>query len=165
MQQKNIKYLLLLGVAVIWGAILFRIIKNIDSNPTEKKALPKKLVSKGNDSSTFQPYTLLANYYDPFGADEENGSFTSPTNAIIKETPTFIEKNSKNNIKPDISFILYKGIITNSITNKKAAIISINGKDELARLDKIIDKVKINSIKKDKILVTYLNKKYWIKRQ
>ena len=165
MQQKHFKYLLLLGVAVIWGAVLYRILNNINSNPNPPQAVLQKPVFTDKDSS-YQPYTLLLDYTDPFGAEDENSvSEESSANELIKETTKFSTDNSGNYVKPDISFIKYKGIISNSITHKKAAIISVNGKDELARLNKVVNNIKINSIKKDRIQVTYQDKKYWIKRQ
>ncbi len=166
MQQKHLKYLLLLGVALIWGTVLYRILNNIDSNSNPPQAIHQKPVYTDKDSSSYQPYALLIDYADPFGADDESPvSNESAGSEFIKETNKFSQSNTGSFVKPDISFIKYKGIISNSITNKKAAIISINGKDELARLNKLVNNIKINSIKKDRIQVTYQDKKYWIKRQ
>ncbi len=166
MQQKHFKYLLLLGVALIWGAVLYRILNNINSNPNPPQAIHQRTVFADKDSSSYQAYILLIDYADPFGADDENPvPDESSAGALIKETNKFSTDNTGSYVKPDISFIKYKGIISNSITHKKAAIISVNGKDELARLNKVVNNIKINSIKKDKIQITYQDKKYWIKRQ
>jgi hypothetical protein len=163
MQQKHFKYLLLLGVALIWGAVLYRILNNINSNPNPPKAINQRPVFTDKDSSSYQPYTLLIDYADPFGADDESPvPDESSADVLVKETN---RSPADSYVKPDISFIKYKGIISNSITHKKAAIISVNGKDELARLNKIVNNIKINAIKKDRIQVTYQDKKYWIKRQ
>lgn len=165
MQQKLLKYLLLAGVAIIWGTVLYRILNNIDNNPDTSQPLVKKLTFTDKDSSSYQPYSLLVNYDDPFGADDEIADPTTQTDIVIKETNTLLSKKSDAKMKPDIGFIKYKGIISNSITKKKAAIISINGKDELARVNKVVNNIKINAIKKDRIQVTYKRKKYWIKMQ
>ncbi len=166
MQQKHFKYLLLLGVALIWGTVLYRILNNINSNPNPPQVIHQRPVFTDKDSSSFQPYTLLIDYADPFGADDESPvPDESSGTEFIKETNKFSPGNTGSYVKPDISFIKYKGIISNSITHKKAAIISVNGKDELARLNKVVNNIKINSIKKDRIQVIYQDKKYWIKRQ
>ena len=165
MQQKHLKYLLLLGVVLIWGVVLYRILSNIDSNPNPPQAIHQRSVFTDKDSSSYEPYTLLIDYADPFGADEDGPILRSSPDPSIKETGKYVTGGTTNDVKPDISFIKYKGIISNSITNKKAAIISVNGKDELARLNKVINNIKINAIKKDRIQVTYQGEKYWIKRQ
>ena len=166
MQQKNLKYLLLIGVTFIWGAVIYRVLSGMGDNNTIP-AVPQKLVFRTNDSSNYQPYDLLANYEDPFGADEDKSNLESATDSLIKATESFLQ-NTSGNIeahKPDISFIRYRGIITNPASHKTAAIISINGKDEFVQPNSKLADIRINTIKKDKILITYLNEKYWIKRQ
>lgn len=165
MQQKQFKYLLLVGVALIWGTVLYRILNNIDTNLNAPQAVHQKLILTDKESISYQPYSLMINYTDPFGGDEEIHIPESSADAFKKKSNTYLAKIGGNNVKPDIDFIKYKGIINNSITQKKAAIISINGRDELARLNKVVNDIKITGIKKDKIQVTYQNKKYWIKRQ
>jgi hypothetical protein len=53
---------------------------------------------------------------------------------------------------------------SNPATKKIAAIISINGKDEFVQQSSKLNGIRINTIKKDKIFITYLHEKYWIKK-
>ena len=165
MQQKHIKYLLLAGVALIWGVVIYRVLGGMGDNKIT--APTPKLVLKIKDSSNYQPYELLVNYEDPFGASDEKTSVESATDSLIKATDTYLNNNSTNYspVKPDISFIQYKGIITNRLTHKKAGIICIKGQDEFIQLHSKLDGILVNAIQKDKIQVTYMDEKYWIKRQ
>jgi hypothetical protein len=163
-QQKNLKYILLLGVAAVWGIIIYRIIDGVGNDSPSPKLSFQPASFKVKDSTDQQPYTLLLDYVDPFGAEEETAS-TNNLADLDNEKGKGSGMNYTKPAKPDVSFIKYKGMITNSVTHKKAAIISINGKDELARPGKTINNIKINQIKKDEVLVTYSGESYWIKRQ
>ncbi|MBS1509219.1 MAG: hypothetical protein JST86_00145 [Bacteroidetes bacterium] len=169
MQQKNLKYLLLAGVAIIWGTVIFRVFSGVNNNTPVIPVTPKT-VFKTKDSTGYQPYELLANYDDPFGAGDEKRTLESSTDSLLKTTATFLQNTGSYSgqatvVKPDISFIRYKGIISNSVTHKKAAILSINGKDEFVKANSKLNDIRINIIEKEKILLTYQNEKYWIKRQ
>ena len=131
MQHKNLKYILLIVVATIWGSIIFRILNgmNIDSSPS---IVPAKSISKFKDTNSYETYDLLANYEDPFGADSDTLYEESSEDSLIKLTANFLKNSSPldNLNKPDISFIKYKGLIINPVSHKKIAIISMNGKEE-----------------------------------
>lgn len=165
MQQKQIKYLLLACVAVIWGLVLYRILSSVDNSDSTKPPYNNKAISKLKDSSTYQPYTLLLNYADPFGADDTATIAENTSNISVNELNKSTSISSISIPRPDISFIKYKGVIYNSTTQKKAAIISVNGQDKMIKAGIAIDNIKIQSIKKDRIQVIYQGKEYWIKRQ
>jgi hypothetical protein len=162
MQQKNLKYLLLLGVAAIWGIILYRVLNGMNDNANNSPASIQKPFFSAKDTSTYEPYELLVDYNDPFDAEESDISLETSTDSLIKATNRFLQNTIT---KPDLSFIQYKGIIENSTTHKKAAIISINGKDEFVKVNSKLNAIKINVIQKNKIQVTYEGEKFWIKRQ
>jgi hypothetical protein len=164
MKQKNVKYFLLLGVAGIWGLILYKILSGVNDNVNDPVSFRQKPLPAFKDSANYEHYTLLLNYDDPFGA-EENETLSSKTDSLLHATENFLARSSSNSSAPDISFIKYKGIIENSTTHKKAAIVSINGKDEFVRLNTKLPTLQVNAIQKNKILVTYEDQKFWIKRQ
>lgn len=139
-----------------------------DDNSIQAPA--QKLIFKTKDSSSYQPYELLADYDDPFGASDEKINGALAADSLIKKTETYLANNTGGNyqygyIKPDISFIQYKGTIINAVTHKIAAILSVNGKDEFVQTNSKLPNIKIMAIKKDKILLKYQDENYWIKKQ
>jgi hypothetical protein len=170
MLQKNLKYILLAVVAGVWGIIIYRILSGINTNGSES-VLPVRLILKMKDTGFYEPYNLVANYEDPFGVEEDSLNLEKYTDSLIKSTNKFLQNSSmsdglnKLDTNPDISFIKYKGLIINPMSHKKAAIISINGKEIFVSPKSKIDNVEIRSIQKNKIQIVYLSKKYWINRE
>jgi uncharacterized membrane protein len=131
-------------------------------------AVHQRPVFKIKDSSYYQSYDLLANYSDPFNADNESNelksSYDSLTNSSRNNLVNASEQSGeKNIIKPSLSFVQYKGTIINAITHKIAAILSINGKDEFVQVKSKLSNIRIIDIKRDKVLIDYLGEKFWIK--
>lgn len=164
MQQKYLKYFLLLGVTVIWGIIILQILNNLGDDTLVQQPAYQKSFFKIKDSSDYQPYELLLDYNDPFGAEEDKLALGDNTTNSKTGDVSYTAGSDVRSLKHDISFIRYKGMIANTVTRKKAAIISINGKDELAQIGKTINDVRINEIRKERILISYRGEKYWIKK-
>lgn len=166
MQQKNLKYILLTGVAIIWGAIIYKVLNGMSNENRIITLIPKQ---KNNiiDKSLNEPYRLLANYADPFGAEGEeelNKNFKDSSKNSANSLQEKAVLDNRTVIKPDLSFIQYKGMITNPVSKKRIAIISINGKDEFVGPKTRINNIKVNTIQQDKISIIYLKSQYWIKR-
>lgn len=167
MQQRYLKYGLITGVIIVWGLIIIRIANNLDQGVSLPETVSNKPSFKSKDSSFYQPYDLLLNYADPFGADD--GKYEKLPSAGIDEKATTSGIAAGNAAgaftKPDISFVRYKGMIINSKTRKKAGIISINGKDQMVRSGEKPNGLHIGEIQKDKIRITYLGSEFSLKRQ
>jgi hypothetical protein len=164
MKNKTTTYILLAGVALIWGIVFYKIFSGIgaDNNPT--LTLPVKPAVVASDNTTEDSVLILwANYRDPFlGTTVQSVSnfqaapqkATAPKTAIKKEATTPI----------DWGFINYIGIVMNKETNKKVGIIKISGKEYMVNDKDVIDGVTILKKERDSIKVEYKGNKAWIKR-
>lgn len=119
---------------------------------------------KSKNTLEYEPYELLVDYNDPFKTSELGD------NLKLNYEPSVVENPEKSEIprslpKKEINFIRYSGIINNPTTRKKAAIISVNGTDFFVKVNEQLKDIRINSIQKDQIQITYSGEKYWIKRQ
>lgn len=164
MQSKYLKYFLLLGVAIIWGIILVRVLHSLGDDPSVPQGNLAKAAFKIQDSLKTEPYDLLLDYRDPFLQEDDDVTIDT----FSMNTPeSRIQKSGKLPIplSPDISFIRYKGMIINSVTHKKAGIISVNGIDELAKPGLKIKDISVLCMEKKRVQIVYQGEKFWIKQQ
>jgi|SRR5687767_15788997 len=152
MNQKSLRYFLLGGVILIWGAIIYRVIKGLSP---EDYVLPvKQRITLINYNAPKDSFILFANYPDPF----------IPHSDIIEIDKAENDQNQTpqktTQIKPDpipttpgldINAIMYHGMIANPETKKKIAVITINGKEYLAKDKSRIENIRIQKIEKDQI--------------
>lgn len=161
--KKQIKYLLLVGVALIWGIVLYKVIRGL--NNEDSIVRPSKGVNNNvAKASAKKSYDLLPHYSDPFGAEEFEDMSISNADTLIKISPipaiAITEKIPEN-----ISFVKYKGSVMNSTTKKMVGILSINGKDEYVKPKVRLNEITILQIKKDKIFIKYHKNNFWIKKE
>ncbi len=117
--SKNQKtYLLLLAVLLVWGAVGYRIYLSYNPDqPEEQSVSPVQFTPIKTEKSL--AYTITPDYRDPF------------LGKIYKKKVAV--KKAKTALKPVVTFpnITYHGVIKGE---KKAYIISIDGKQEIFQL-------------------------------
>ena len=163
MNQKSLRYFLLAGVILIWGVIVFRIINGLNNNDDPANPVRKKVASI-NYNITKDSFLLIANYPDPF----------IPGNIKIKDAgndlqPLTREPVLNNNSIPeqkkiafDINSIQYHGMIANSETKMKLAIITLADKEYTAKEGDKIELITLRKITKTGIVIISKGKSYTI---
>jgi hypothetical protein len=147
MNQKVLRYFLFAALAVVWGLIIYKI---INGSGHRDSAAP--LLSVKGETSYHSPqdsFILIANYSDPFLPDD------SVDSEEMDKTATAEIKKEAVTAKPkfDLNKILYRGMISNPETKKKVAIVSISGKDYMAKEKERIDEVLIRKITRENLTV------------
>jgi hypothetical protein len=146
MNQKNVKYLLIAGLALVWGTVIFKIIKGLGSKETVTTSMYKAAFI--NYDQPRDSFTLMLDYSDPFLPGDEDASvadsavLTLPVKDPLPAKPVY-----------DLSKIQYFGMITNPEQKKKVAILSISGKEYMVKEKDRIDEILIKKITKDKLIV------------
>jgi hypothetical protein len=155
--QKALRYFLIAGLTLVWGTIIYKVVDKLNQNDHTVHEIYKK--EKFDYSMPKDSFVLIANYPDPFLPTEDSISAGNnlshsmnenqvPAKEIIPPKPAF-----------DLNKIQYYGMIANSGNKKRVAIISIGGKDYLAKEKEKIDEVLISRITKEKITVFVNGKK------
>ncbi len=160
MNNKLLKYLLLTGVVLVWGIIIYKITKNInEDSSTNQSTIPNKKtpeqVTKNDE------FILIANYRDPFFENNITEANTQQQ-AIITEKQIdkipFIQKQ-----KPILNTnIKFYGMIQNKTTKKKVAVISVNGVDDMVQEKQKLGDILIKKINQHEIIVTYKHENFFI---
>jgi hypothetical protein len=157
MKNKSVTYLLIGGVALIWGLIIFRIFHAATEEeetfvPSQGKAIASKKAGK-SPSDTFD---LLLDYRDPFLGKVSVASFSDP-NQIRTSAPR--RKKPVVALPPapaiDWSFIAFKGTIQNKQLNSHIGLFHIHGKDVMLRPTEQSNGVTILKVSRDSAWVQF----------
>ena len=137
-------------MAFVWGTIIYKVItglKNKDTIISNNTKSPKFNYTTPEDS-----FTLIANYPDPFLHNDTTSFENDPRDGI---NDAALATQPILPIKPsfDLTKIQYHGMIVNPEKKKKVAIISIAGKEYMAKEKERIDDIFISRITKEKITV------------
>jgi hypothetical protein len=155
MPPKILKYLLIAGVIAIWGTVIYKVIAG-QGEPLQKftKPIPAMEISVNRPKETF---FLFANYPDPFLADEED------IDTILNEpVPAPPLAPAPVTVAPDLSFIQYHGVITNTDKKSKVALISLHGIEWMIKEKETKEGILVRKIHTDSLDILFNNKKYSI---
>ena len=160
-KNKNLTYLLICAVVVVWGIILYRVIFNNSDDDYQLKAQPVAKKNEPYDQFELKrdTFRLALNYRDPFTGVVETPpksveTIAKPTNFV---PPPF---------RPPINWgvIKYRGYVINPQTKKVVSILEINGKERMLVEGEFLEGVKLLKNKKDSILVYWQGKQKHIKQ-
>jgi hypothetical protein len=155
MKNKKVIYILLPLVILIWGTILYRILKNI---------APEESVSSGKsyipslETARADTFSLIADYPDPFlsrtsapAPEPQSIAPLQPREPVIKPEP----------VKPVITWpsVKYSGIIRNIKNDRQLGVLQINGKDHLVSQNQSIGGIEVLQVYKDSVLLLYSGEK------
>lgn len=160
MNKKYTKAFLISAVAIIWGAIGYKIITGLtgdDDDYTTPNITPVTFNSAKTPVDTFG---LLADYPDPFlttsdsipsyniPVKNELPAGGSPLPATVVAAPVY---------KPDIK---YNGFVYNPVSKKRIAILSINNQPYQAAEKEKIQELTIQKVSRTEVVCIYKNKRY-----
>lgn len=163
--KKWITYGLGALVALVWGIILQRIFATAE--PDAKVSLVRP-IERGNVKArlpVLQPDTskLLLNYKDPFGAVSVPAG---PAEAVGALPPTVSALPRPPVLLTDpLDGVVYLGYILNPKTNKRVAILQVDGKEQMVMEGRLVGQIRLLQIETDAIWLSHKNKRKHIKRK
>jgi hypothetical protein len=162
MENKYMKYGLIVVVIVVWGSIIFRVVGGISGPDVPVSAgRPRPKVEA---PVSREQYVLFADYPDPFVPEEDSldavetrkpGGQAAPYTASAPPVAVAPKPAPPPTLQ---SFLQYMGMIGNPEKKLKIAIINLHGKELLVREKEKHDEVLIKKIDRDKIGVVYKGK-------
>jgi type II secretory pathway component PulC len=160
MDQKALKYSLIVGLTIVWSLIIYRVVNGLKDNNNQTP--PTRKTVKFDYSIRSDSFTLIADYPDPFLRDNDVATSEKDTasKALIEKPIPDLIQNSKPKI--DVQFV---GLISNPESKKKIAIISISGKQHLVREKEKVDDLFVSKITKERVTVLINGKIEQIARQ
>jgi hypothetical protein len=164
-QNKKMVYVLIPAVILVWGMIIYKILKVTDGSSKAYKPAAVKAI-EGPANALDETYHLVLNYRDPFFGKQAN----APTTTL--STKPKVSSGNLNNAANDMtdrdmpnefaSRITYHGIIDNPGQGSRVGLMTYQGKRVLVRKDDNIDGFRVLDVKPGQILVSFDNKKFLI---
>lgn len=147
MNQKALRYFLFAALALVWGLIIYKIINGLDHRDNVVPVLSVKAETSYN--SPKDSFILFADYSDPFLPSDSvySEEIDKTVGVAINKEPIITKPNF------DLNKIQYHGMISNPENKKKVAIVSIGGKEYMAKEKEKINEVVISKITREKIIV------------
>ena len=159
MKNKALTYLLSAFVLIIWGTIFYKIFFHSEEVESTPDIIIPTMVSAQSD--TTYDYHLRLDYPDPFiRVPMKRGEKGAPKAPISQKSKSVASNRnqaspSTTNAPANVVWppIKYEGSIKSN--QKTTAIISVNGKTSFLAQGQTFLEVKIESITKDSIIVSY----------
>ena len=162
-KNKTMTYLLICAVAMVWGIIVYRIFFNEATDDEETSFAIAKTVHEPYDRYVVKNDTfhLAVNYRDPFLGK----AVTLVQELKPSVAPRVIQPMPKP-VPPPLNWetIRYSGYVTNPITKKMIAILTVNGMERMTAEGESFQGVKLLKNKKDSILVSWMGKQKYIRQ-
>ena len=156
-------YILLPLVAIVWGIIIYRIVKYIGQ---ENVAVTQPVLNEIKfEPEKFQndTFSIVADYRDPF-LSSSTYIKSNPNSSTKKNTAT-VSTPSSSNAKLKMPVVAFKGIVRNKKSDKVLAILKINDKTKTLTKGQTVDGVQLLNVSRDSIQIISLGIKNVIHRK
>ncbi|MFW5852299.1 MAG: hypothetical protein ACOCWB_08750 [Bacteroidota bacterium] len=164
MKKKNVTYLLLVIVIVVWGIILYKIYEYISTDSDKSSPMAIDTTSFQETTIPTDTFSLSLDYQDPFLKKQLNyrtkPSLTKKHSHTPKKTqPKITKQTIQKTIWPHIT---YDGMIRSDETN--LALLQINNQSYIIALGEEEKNIHVKQLFQDSILLLYKDEeKYFFK--
>lgn len=162
-KNKKLTYLLICAVAIIWGIVVYRLFFAEDPESDMPAFSQRKEAHEPFDKyvSKNDTFHLALNYRDPFLGK-----------MYVAKESTVKDSTIRHKVKPfkepppaiDWSVIKYSGYITNPVTKKMVAIVTVEGRERMLAVGESLSGVKLIKNNRDSILVNWHGQLKYIKQ-
>jgi type II secretory pathway component PulC len=165
LNNKYLKYFLLAAVIGIWAAIAYRIVHGFSADKVA--IVPANTPLKNQLTAVADTFVLYADYPDPFL--EAVDSLQQDT--IAKKNSVPVLTTPATALAPALpkeaitAIIQFNGIITNSKTKLRIAIITVHGKEHLVKEHEKVEGILIRKITKEAIRIIYNGESFTIENK
>jgi hypothetical protein len=152
MKNRQLMYILIPSVLLIWGLIIFKIIKQIHHAQKPATEL-SPFLKVGEMKGVIDTSSLLLNYRDPFLHGVVRSSSSSQSYEDFNSNNT----NLTTAKKPPVNFPItkYSGLVINYKNRHKLGLIKIENKDFLAKEGELVAGERIIRLYTDSVIVSY----------
>jgi hypothetical protein len=164
MNNKYLKYFLIVAAIGIWGLIIYRIIQASKGGPDASigfDSTPGNLMT----DVTADTFTLNADYPDPFIPEKEEedsvSESKSPDENIGVPSPELAPLSEES----IAGLIKFRGIVENPQKKIRVAIVSINGREYVVHERDKVEGIYITKIMREKLKINYKNNQYDIEKE
>ncbi|TWI77512.1 hypothetical protein IQ13_4318 [Lacibacter cauensis] len=167
MKKNYLKYVLVLGVVLIWGTIIYRIIQSLQTGPLEVNL---KNIPQDSKPAKVDTFSLLLNYEDPFSRSLQSGetedSIVTDNTIIYKEELTNTTNNNtaqvQKNIQQAPDFIKYSGYIYNPQKKIQMVMVTIQNQSFAMTENMEVNEVTLKKITRNKLTIRYRGNNFTI---
>ncbi len=167
MKNKKLTYVLIPLVLLVWGTIIYKIVKVANNDDDSSKMYKSTFMENEGNELLSDTFSIHPNYRDPFISKRTKGA-TSPENSIHSPATPNSNEINKSIALPSSSgrwpAIVYSGLIKNQKSNKQLALIQIDGKANIMKTGDIMEQIELTKIFRDSIEVKFYKEKKIIKR-
>ena len=140
-------------IILVWGLVFYQLFSYFFSSPTYAREETK--IDINIDAIQVDTFSIVADYRDPFlGKKATSNRVASTYVNRINKTNRISPQPPKSTNKP-WPIIKYKGMIKNNNSEKRVGIVNINGKERLVKEGDILNDLKVVSIAKKSIIVSF----------
>ena len=161
MNNKYVKYFLIVAVVGVWAAIIYRVVHGLGGAPVPHGAPGVARMKEYKlDEDTFH---LYADYPDPFLGDADSSKADSMMKKI--NVPVVVGPPSPPVQPPGellAGLLQYNGTISNPKRRARVAIITFQGKEYLVREKDKVGDVRVLKIERDRIVVLFKGEAFTI---
>ncbi|MDF1676543.1 MAG: hypothetical protein P1U44_12585 [Vicingaceae bacterium] len=150
-QKKKTIYILMPIVILVWGFVFYQLYGYFFSTPSYANTEEKTIINI--DEIKKDTFSIVANYRDPFLSQKrvqtvnyQVATKTNGTSKTKKHTPPTVLK------WPSIQ---YKGMIKNNNSERRVAIVNIDGKERIVKEGTTLNELKVVKIEKETITVSF----------
>ncbi len=138
-------YILLPVVFIVWGLIIYRLVKYVGQGNTPVPIPAFTSVNFEPEKLQEDTFSITANYRDPFKV--ATPQFQKQVSAVT--SPSFNKNKANSAPTPAEPSIIFNGIIKNKKSNKTIALFKINGKRRLLSVGEGADGIKLIVVNSD----------------
>ncbi len=150
-QKKKIIYILLPIVILVWGFVFYQLYGYFFSKPDYTKTEEKTIINI--DEIKKDTFSIVADYRDPFLS---NNMVQTGINLVVNKT-NGSSKTKKNTSLTVLKWplIQFKGMIKNNNSEKRVAIVIVDGKEQIVKEGTTLNELKVIKIEKETITVSF----------
>jgi hypothetical protein len=160
MNNKYLKYFLVVAVIGVWAAIILRVVKGIGPGPSPDPV--SSPVVKNDWRPSIDTFSLYADYPDPFLAAGDTAATDISTKPTLPPQPAPLAANQVQPKEPIGSIIQFNGIITNPQKRSLVGLVTIRGKEFLVKEKDKIGDIRIKKLGKNQVVILYKGDLYTI---
>lgn len=149
-QKKKIIYILMPIVILVWGFVFYQLYGYFFSTPSYANTEEKTIINI--DEIKKDTFSIVANYRDPFLSQKKIQ--TTNHQVAVKTNGLTTKKNSAPTVLK-LPSIQYKGMIKNNNSEKRVAIVNIDGKERIVKEGTTLNELKVVKIEKETITVSF----------
>lgn len=149
-QKKKTIYILMPIVILVWGFVFYQLYGYFFSTPSYANTEEKTIINI--DEIKKDTFSIVANYRDPFLSQKR---MQAANNRVVTKTN---RSTTKKNTSPTVlkwPSIQYKGMIKNNNSERRVAIVTVDGKEHIVNEGTTLNELKVVKIEKATITVSF----------